>query len=360
AARFIHYDASRAFFIKQAIWLGIGLAGMIVLMNVDYRIFSRPMVSRAILIVAILALVAVLVPGLGCKVNGARRWFRIGGWSFQPSELAKLAVIIFFSSYVAANQARIREFSRGFAIPIFIVGIIFGLIAKEPDFGSAVLISTAGVALLIVGGVRVSFVGFTVLAALPILYAMVFDVPYRRARWLAFLNPWEDPEKTGYHIIQSLIALGSGGIAGVGIGASRQKLFFLPEASNDFILAVIGEELGFLGAALVISLFMLFVYVGMRVCQRAPDLFGFLLSFGIVFTIGLQAAINAAVVTASVPTKGIPLPFISSGGSSLVSSLFAVGILLNIAGKARPAPQPASRQSPAVSPRSARAPAAAS
>jgi len=244
-----------------------------------------------------------------------------------------MCLIVFFAGYLTAYHDRLKEFAHGFAIPMIIVALVFGLIVLEPDFGSAVLAATLAMSMLIVGGVRIGPLALLMLASGPILFRMVFMVPYRLRRLLAFLDPWKDPEGVGYHIIQSLIALGSGGTTGVGIGYSQQKLFFLPEASTDFVFAILGEELGFLGAGLVVLLFMLFVWEGMKVCRRAPDLLGFLLAFGVLFLVGLQAAINVAVVTGSVPTKGLPLPFISSGGSSLFFTMIGMGILLNVAGQ---------------------------
>jgi len=317
---------------RQLAWSSMSLAAMFLVSRIDYHRYGHPVIYRGALGVGLGVLVLVLVPGVGSKINGARRWIRLGHWvGVQPSELAKICVIVFVAGYLTHHHERVQEFAYGFAIPMILIILMFGLIVLEPDFGSAVLVATVATGMLVVGGIRLGPLVLLVLAGAPILYRMVFMVPYRMARLTAFLDPWRDAKGAGYHIIQSLIALGSGGTTGVGIGYSQQKLFFLPEANTDFVFAILGEELGFLGAGLVVLLFMLFVWEGMKVCRRAPDLLGFLLAFGVVFLIGLQAAVNIAVVTGTVPTKGLPLPFISAGGSSLLFTFVGMGILLNVA-----------------------------
>jgi cell division protein FtsW len=241
-------------------------------------------------------------------------------------------MIIFISGYIAKNREKMATFAKGFVVPIILIGVISLLILKEPDFGTAMFIITVSFILIMVGGTRIIYVIFTLIASIPHIYQIMNKIPtYQHNRLLAFLDPWKDPMGIGYQIIQSWIALGSGGIAGLGLGESRQKLFFLPMSDNDFIFSIIGEEFGFIGTTCIIIMFALFAWQGMRICKTAPDAFGFFLALGITASIALQAAINVAVVTGAIPTKGLPLPFISTGGSSILLSLLGVGILLNIA-----------------------------
>jgi cell division protein FtsW len=275
----------------------------------------------------------VLIPEIGAKINGSRRWIRAGIFGYQPSEFAKLAMIIFLSGYIAKNREKMATFAKGFVVPIILIGVVSLLILKEPDFGTAMFITVVSFILLMTGGTRIIYVIFTLIASIPHIYQIYINKfpAYQHDRLLAFLDPWKDPMGIGYQIIQSWIALGSGGIAGLGLGESRQKLFFLPMSDNDFIFSIIGEEFGFIGTTCIIIMFALFAWQGMRICKAAPDAFGFFLALGITASIALQAAINVAVVTGSIPTKGLPLPFISTGGSSILLSLLGVGILLNIA-----------------------------
>jgi len=275
----------------------------------------------------------VLIPEIGTVTYGARRWVRFGSYfGYQPSEFAKLAMIIFMSGYIAKNLEKMSTFARGFVVPIVLIGVVSLLILKEPDFGTAMFISMISFVLIMVGGTRIIYVMFTMIASIPHIYQILHNIPtYRHNRLLAFLDPWKDPMGIGYQIIQSWIALGSGGIAGLGMGESRQKLFFLPMSDNDFVFSIIGEEFGFIGTASIVVMFAMLTWQGIRVCKMASDPFGFFLSLGITISLGLQAAINIAVVTGSIPTKGLPLPFISTGGSSILLSMLAIGILLNIA-----------------------------
>lgn len=318
------------FIFKHMLWVLLGAAALVIMATVDYHHLQRyPIVIYA---AGLIGLLLVMVPGIGAEINGARRWVRFGnGFGFQPSDLAKICLIVFLSSYVVKYSDRMREFKRGFVIPMVFILAYMAILMAEPDFGTTAFLLIASMALLIIGGTRVIYMFFALIAAVPHIHKMLYEVSYRKDRLLAFLDPWKDPGDTGYQIIQSLIALGSGGLFGKGFGASRQKLYFLPESSNDFILTIVGEEAGFAGIVVVTTLFGLLVWNGIRICKSAPDLFGFLLAFGITFMIGLQAAINIAVVSGSIPTKGIPLPFISAGGSSLLVSMFSVGILINIA-----------------------------
>lgn len=315
--------------LKHLVWIMFGVAGLITMSMIDYHLLEK---YRYILLGAgLVGIGLVLIPGIGAEINGARRWLRFSGFfGFQPSDIAKMSLLVFISSYIVRNREKMHEFKRGFVKPLAVIGLFLVLILLEPDFGTAAFILITCMSLLIIGGTRIIYMLFTMIAGVPHLHKMLFEVGYRKDRLFAFMDPWKDPTNTGYQIIQSLIALGSGGVFGKGLGASRQKLHFLPESSNDFILTIIGEELGFIGIFLVVAMFGFLVWNGIKICKSAPDLFGFLLAFGITFMIGLQAAINVAVVSGSVPTKGIPLPFISAGGSSLFMFMVSVGILINI------------------------------
>ena len=314
--------------IKHIVWILIGTISMIALSLVDYRHLKKQYIL--LLVIGFLGLVFVLVPGVGVSINGARRWIRFSNFlGFQPSDLSKICLLIFLSAYIEKNDKNMKKFLKGFALPLFVVAGYAGLIMLEPDFGTTAFILLVSVSILLIGGSRIIFMVLTLVASCPLIYSML-KVGYRSERLLIYLDPWKDSAGSGYQIIQSLIALGSGGILGKGLGASRQKLDFLPESNNDFILTIVGEEIGFVGVFIVITLFGLLVWNGVKICKNAPDLFGFLMGFGITFMIGLQAAINIAVVSAAVPTKGIPLPFISAGGSSLIISMAGIGILISI------------------------------
>jgi cell division protein FtsW len=267
------------------------------------------------------------------KINGARRWYRFGLLSFQPSELFKVALCLYMADFFEREQARIKTFFKGFLQPVAIMGLAFALILAQPDFGTALLIAAMTFAMLYIAGIRMIHVLPGALASAPLVVYLVLKVPERIERILAFLNPWQDPQGAGYQVIQSLMALGSGGLFGIGLGNSRQKLLFLPEANNDFVFAIIGEELGLVGCTGVILLFVLLFWYGVRVARRAPDLFSSLLVFGLTLMIGIQAVVNIAVVTCSAPTKGLALPFVSSGGSSLAATMVAMGLILNVASK---------------------------
>ena len=318
-------------FLRHIMWVAIAIIGMLIMMRIDYHYLQK--YSTAIFIIALAGLVVVLIPEIGTVTYGARRWVRFGShFGYQPSEFAKLAMIIFMSGYIAKNQEKMSTFARGFVVPIVLIGVVSLLILKEPDFGTAMFISMISFVLIMVGGTRIIYVMFTMIASIPHIYQILHNIPtYRHNRLLAFLDPWKDPMGIGYQIIQSWIALGSGGIAGLGMGESRQKLFFLPMSDNDFVFSIIGEEFGFIGTTSIVVMFALLTWQGIRVCKTTSDPFGFFLSLGITISLGLQAAINIAVVTGSIPTKGLPLPFISTGGSSILLSMLAIGILLNIA-----------------------------
>lgn len=315
---------------KRLILTGLGLCAFFVGAGVNYQWWRRH--SLAVLALALAGLAAVLVPGIGVRINGARRWVRpVLGIGCQPSEFAKVALCIWVAAYCERNATRMRSAVHGFLVPLAVVGFASMLILVEPDFGTAVLAGVVCTVVLLVFGTRLVFVLMAIAAGMPLLQRLVLDVPYRRERLLTFLNPWTDPQGAGYQIIQSKIAIASGGVFGRGLGAGVQKAGFLPGADNDFIFSILGEELGLVGCAAVIALFLLLLWQCLKVVVRAREPFGFALALGLSWLLGMQAAAHMAVVTGSVPTKGLSLPFVSAGGSSLVASLLAVGILVNIA-----------------------------
>jgi cell division protein FtsW len=318
------------FFLKRHVsFLGIGLLLAFLAMLIDYKTLKK--ISKPLVAVSLLLLVLVLIPGIGREVAGAKRWFRFKFLSFQPSELASLAVIIYAADFISRKEEDIKHFLKGFLPPVMVLGMTAALILIQPDLGTTVAIAAVIFIMLFVAGVRLRYLFSIFLAALPLLYILIFSVPYRRVRIMAFLNPWLDPKGSGFQVIQSQVALGSGGIFGVGLGHSRQKLFYLPAGHTDFIFSIIGEELGLLGTIGVIVLFLLFIREALKVIKNAPDRFGYFLSLGIVLLITLKAVINIGVSCALLPTKGLPLPFISYGGSSFVLDMIGVGILVNIA-----------------------------
>lgn len=324
-----------AYFLKrQLIWVALGGAAMLLTQRIHYAAFRR--FTPFILLCAIAALGLVLHPGIGRVAGGARRWLAFGGpFSFQPAEAAKLAVVLYLANFLANRGSELRDFRRGIVPPLLITGLIFGLILAQPDLGSAMLIGLVLIVLLFVSGARIAHLAGMFIVGIPGLVLAILGEEYRRRRLLAFLDPWKDPQGAGFHIIQSLLALGSGGIFGVGLGNSRQKFFYLPERHTDFIFSILGEELGLLGTAAVIVLFALFAYRGFRIARRAPDRFGSLLASGITTMIVIQAVLNIGVTTGVLPITGVPLPFLSFGGSSLLFTMIASGMLLNISQYAR-------------------------
>ncbi len=318
------------FFLKRHMaFLLIGAFLTFLVMIVDYRRlrgFSRPL-----LLISLFLLVLVLIPGIGREVSGARRWFRFKFISFQPSELANMAIIIYISDFLSRKGDVIKQFFKGFLPPMCVLGLTALLILMQPDLGTTLAIGMVVFIMLFVAGVRGTYLLSVVLASIPALYLLIFSVPYRRSRIMSFLNPWLDPKGSGFQIIQSQIALGSGGIFGLGLGHSKQKLFYLPAAHTDFIFSIIGEELGLLGTLGIIILFIIFIQQGLKIIKNSTDKFGYFLSLGLVLMLTLKAVINIGVSCGVLPTKGLPLPFISYGGSSLVFDMLSLGILINIA-----------------------------
>ena len=291
--------------------------------------------ARILLGVSLALLVAVLIPGIGASAGGARRWFKFLGFSFQPSELAKIIVIFYMADFLERRRESLKNLKHTVFPALFILGLFAGFVFLQPDLGTAVTLSTVILVLFFVAGFDVRYLGVLIVSATPaLLYAMMAK-PYRRKRLLAFFHPWEDPKGVGFQIIQSFLALGSGGLFGVGLGRSQQKLFYLPESHTDFIFSIIGEELGFLGTGSIVLLFMVFLFAGMVIVFRAKNLFSQLFALGLVTLIGLEAVINLGVSTGALPTKGLSLPFISYGGSALLANMAAVGFLLNLAREAQ-------------------------
>lgn len=320
-----------AFFMKrQILWAMIGLFFMAVAMHTDHMILSEKMAVVGFLILSFLLMAATLVPELGREVNGAKRWVRLGELSFQPSELAKFGLVIYLGYYISNKAERIRDFVNGLLPGLVVTGIFVLLCAFQPDFGTAIIIAGVAFVMLYAGGARLAHLLGLLVVGILIAYYAVAGAAYRRQRILAFLDPWADPTGSGHQIIQSFLALGSGGIFGRGLGEGRQKLLFLPERHSDFIYAVIGEELGLIGAMLVLILFLIIFWRGVRICMMAEHPFSRLLALGITILITIQAFVNMAVVTGLLPTKGIVLPLVSYGGSSLIVTMLGAGVLLNI------------------------------
>ena len=314
------------FLFKQVTWVVLGLCVLLTAMRVDYRNLRQPAVVWTTLGVSVLALVAVF---FGPEINGTRRWFAVGGVGVQPSEMAKIAVILFTAAILERKMHRIDEVSS--LLPVAIVaGGVSGLIVLEPDFGTALTLLLIVGAMVFAAGLGYRYVLGLALTVGPLLALILAAAPYRRERLLVFLDPWSDPLGSGFQVIQSLIAVGTGGLLGQGIMGGVQKLFFLPEPFTDFIYAVIAEETGLLGASLILLCFCVIAWRGFRIAALAPDRFGALLAIGLTTMVALQAFLNISVVLSLVPTKGIPLPFVSAGGSSMLVSLLGMGVLLNI------------------------------
>lgn len=323
------YGSAYLFLRKQIIWDGLSLAALFFCTRLDYHRWQK--VSMPLLTVAFVLLAAVLV--IGPVVKGARRWIPLGFMNFQPSEVAKLAIVVWMADFLDRHRSQVKDLRRGFLPPLIVLGLLCGLILKEPDLGTPILLGVTGLVLMFLAGASSLHILGVIGLSLPPLYYELFHVGYRYRRLVAFLNPWADASGAGYQLTQSLLAFGSGGLLGKGLGASQLKLLYLPDPHTDFIFPVIGEELGFVGAIGVILAFVLWGLRGWQVAKRAPDLFGQLLAAGITCWVLIQATINMGVSCGLLPTKGLPLPFVSFGGSSLIITMTAVGILLNISGQ---------------------------
>ena len=317
------------FFLKrQVAWLALGLLLMHLTSRIDYTLWKK--LSIPMLFGMLLLLVMVLVPGLGVAAKGARRWLRLGPISMQPAEMVKLVTVIYIAAYLTKKGDKITSFREGLLPALIVLGLLSGLVLLEPDLGTVVVLGLVTVGMCFLAGARVAHLLTLGLCAIPVVLVLVLGSSYRRQRLMTFLAPWKDAGDAGFQITQSFLAFGSGGPFGVGLGEGKQKLYFLPEAHTDFVLALVGEELGLVGTVTVILLFAVFVWRGFQIAARARVPFGRYLGMGITLLIGGQALVNAAVVTGLLPTKGLTLPFVSYGGSSLVVSLIGVGVLLSI------------------------------
>ena len=315
------------FLVKQGLWAALGVALMAVVMRVDYRVWRQPTLLWAGLGFAFVALVAVL---FSSPINGTRRWFGVGGFGIQPSEVAKLAVVFFTAALLERRVNQVNDV-RETLMPIgAVVGILTGLIMLEPDFGTSVCLVVTAALMLVSAGLSLRFIGIAAAAGTAAGLALIVTSPYRLKRILSFLAPEEDPLGAGFQLLQSLIAVGSGGVSGRGLMGGLQKLFYLPEPHTDFVYAVIAEELGLIGATLTLAAFVVITWRGLRLAGRAPDPFGAFLAIGLTSMVAVQAFVNLSVVLGMMPTKGIPLPFVSAGGSSLLINLVGMGILLNV------------------------------
>ncbi len=317
------------FFVKKHLTFAVaGLAFFIVATKVPYGFYNK--MAYPILIAAAVFLVFIYIPGFGFSAGGARRWVRLGPVAFQPSEPAKLAVIIFLAYSLASKGEAIRKFSTGLLPNILFPGVLIGLIIMEPDLGTALTVAGLVLIMNFVAGARLTHLGLLALAASPFVYMVVHNFGYMVSRLQVYLDPWKDPSGKGFQMVQSFLAFGSGGIYGVGLGEGKQKLFFLPEAHTDFILSVIGEEFGLIGVGVIIAFYALFLYCGTRIALAAKDRHGMYLALGLTLMVVMQAVMNMGVVLGLLPPKGLALPFISYGGTSLVVNMIAVGIILNI------------------------------
>ncbi|MBN1614103.1 MAG: putative lipid II flippase FtsW [Deltaproteobacteria bacterium] len=322
------FKDAQYFLKKQIFFVILGIVLMILLTKISYQ-KMKELALPAIVLSAVL-LILLMLPHMGIQAGGARRWLNLGVASFQVTEFVKIALVLFLANLLAKNVEDIKDFKYGVLLPLCVTFFIIGLIMLQPDFGTAVIVALIMMMMLYLTGSRVKHLSGLVAAAIPIGIYFIMHKSYRMARVTSFLNPWDDPRDSGFQIIQSLLSFGSGGAFGVGLGDGMQKLFYLPEPHTDFILSIIAEESGFIGVALIILLFALFALRGFIIAFKAPDLFGTLLAAGLTMVIALEAFINIAGVMGLIPLKGLALPFVSYGGSALIMSLIAVGILLNI------------------------------
>ena len=337
----LHNDGSPfAFLNKQVLWAVIGVAAFVTFSKLDYHKLRGW--GYFGIIAVVLMLLAVLIPGIGSTVGGSSRWIVLGPISIQPSELAKVALILFIADVFSRKDPKaVQELSHTMLPVIPVVGFLALLVMLQPDMGTTMVIGVIGFGLLFLSGAPLRYILTMAGTGTALAAFMALAEPYRRARVTAFMNPWADPLNTGYQTIQSLIAMGSGGFFGVGIGASRQKWLYVPNAHTDFIFAILGEELGLFGTLMVLGMFAFLTYLGIRIARQAPDRFGMYIATGITLWVSFQALVNIGAVTASLPITGVPLPLVSFGGSSLVVTLVGMGILTNIARQSvrRPAPK---------------------
>ena len=322
------FSNSYHFFINQLKYLAVAMVLAAVIYKLKYKKLKK--LAPYMLFISLGSLILVLIPGIGRMAGGSRRWLPLGPISFQPSVLVKFTLVIYLAAYIDKNKDKMKKFKNGILPPLVVIGFISFLILLEPDLGTAVTLAAVAAAMIFIGGIKISTFILIGITSLILSLAAILTEPYRRERLFSFLNPWQDPLDSGYHIIQSLLALGSGGLFGVGAGNSHQKFLYLPEPGTDFIFAVLGEEFGLIGTLFIISLYFLLAWRGLKIATRVDDTFGSMLAVGITSMIIIQALINMAVVTSLMPVTGITLPLISYGGSSLVINLVGLALLLNI------------------------------
>jgi cell division protein FtsW len=309
--------------------VAVGVATMGLLLKIDY-LKLRPVIY-VLMGISLVSLLLVFVPGIGISANGARRWIRLWPTTFQPSELVKIVMVIFLADYMAKNIQRMKEFRYGIMMPVIVMVVFQSIIMLQPDFGAVMSLGILTFGLLILGGARLIHIGALLLVSMPAIFVLIMSSSYRMKRIMCFTDPWKEPFGCGFQLVQSFIAFGSGRFLGVGLGGSKQKLYFLPEVHTDFIFSIIGEELGLLGVFAVLGIFLWFLMKGIKISSRLTDPFSYFLTIGLTMMVGVQATINFAVSTGLMPTKGLPLPFVSYGGSALLINMAAAGILANIA-----------------------------
>ncbi|MCG6878796.1 MAG: putative lipid II flippase FtsW [Deltaproteobacteria bacterium] len=325
------FGDSNFYLKKQVLFCALGIVAMLIARYIPCTLYKK--LVYPLLLLSVLLLAALFVPGLGRKVGGAYRWINLGGFSFQPSEMVKFSLAVYLAYSMSKKGSDLELFTKGLLPHLLVVGVFMVLIYLQPDLGTAVIIGAWALVLLFVGGVRILQLLALLLLAAPFFAYLVWNADYRVKRWLAFLNPWDDPKGIGFQIIHSFLAFGSGGIFGAGLGNSKQKLFYLPEPHTDFVLSIMGEELGLLGVTVAIVLFGILIMGGIRIALNTKDLYSSYLALGLTCFLGLQVIVNMAVVLGLLPTKGLTLPFISYGGSSLVMTLAGIGVLLNISSR---------------------------
>jgi cell division protein FtsW len=330
------FHDSLYFLKRNVIFTLISLVLLILTTRINYHFYYK--FTYPLLLITLALLFLTFVPGIGHRAGGAQRWIGVAGLTLQPSEIAKWAVLVFMAYSLAKKKEKMKSFTVGFLPAVSIVGLILACILLQKDLGTAFVIAVVVLLLFFIGGTRLSYLAGGLLASIPILYLLIFSVDYRRRRILAFLDPWAHQLEEGFQVIQSYVAFNSGGLTGVGLGQGKQKLFYLPAAYTDFIFANLGEELGLIGVFAVMALFLTLMIRGIRIALKAPDLFGTYLAIGITSLITTQALINFGVVMGLLPTKGLPLPFISHGGTALMVMAILVGILLNISSQSAPLP----------------------
>ena len=328
SAAYTEQNDSFYFLKRQVLWCLLGTGLLLITKNLDYHKLHQ--YTYPIMIFTFLLLVVVMFPEFSKKVGGARRWLAFGGFSFQPSELAKFTLVLFIAKSLVKRADKLRSFAYGYLPNLIVLGFFFIPIFFQPDFGTVMVILAVTFTMLFIAGLRKKFLFLSILAIIPIVASAILFAEYRTRRIIAFLNPWEDPSGVGFQVIQSFYAFGRGGFWGVGLGESSQKLYRLPEAHTDFIFSVIGEELGFVGTTAIVLLFLIFIWRGFLTAYQAKDPFGTHLATGLTLLIGLQAFINLGVASGLLPTKGLTLPFISMGGSSMLVTMLSVGVILNI------------------------------